>query len=539
MAGHTIPNRRSAASRAPLPGNVSRKATADQVEELNNRGAALFAAQRPDEAIAAWEHASRLDPDHLGCIVALGGALIKAGRAEAALPGLTKAAKRHPGDVPVLTTTAQALVACGRTEAAIGVLFMALDAAPESWVIHASLAQTLFNVDDLQPALHHGLAAFHIEQNHANAITLSGILVALGRFDDALAFNAQALAERPDCEAALGNRALALQGLGCLDEAVVAARQAVIASRDAPAVRRHLAHILLSMGQMEEGWAEYEARLSIPKAVPPWFAAAPQWQGQDITGRTILLHTEQGLGDMLQFVRYVPLVAARAGRVILVVQQPLVRLLQVTPGATQVIAAGDPLPPFDVACMVMSLPHRFGTTLDNVPPALPYAGLFAPPAGDREASLRVGLVWAGNGAFRSDRHRSISKAALAALVGIPGIQFFSLQHQAPEAAEEFGVIELMTGVQDFADTAALVAGLDLVISVDTSVAHLAATMGKPVWLLSRQQGCWRWLHDRADSPWYPTLRILRQTTPDDWGEMIDQLRHDLTTLTSQVPFSVH
>ena len=249
-------------------------------------------------------------------------------------------------------------------------------------------------------------------------------------------------------------------------------------------------------------------------------------------GRTILLHAEQGLGDSLQMARYAPLVAGRGGRVILEVQAPLVRLLRGLPGVAQIVAAGEALPAFDLHCPLFSLPLAFGTRLEAVP-AAPY--LRADPvlvdawrqrmvAGE---GLRVGLVWAGAARIGPDvnQERSIAPAQLAPLAEVPGLCFYSLQmHEGGAAAiptvPGLTIHDLTADITDFADTAALVAQLDLVISVDTSTAHLAAGMGKPVWLLSRYNGCWRWLAERSDSPWYPSLTVFRQRQPSDWAPVM-------------------
>lgn len=270
------------------------------------------------------------------------------------------------------------------------------------------------------------------------------------------------------------------------------------------------------------------------------------WRGEDITGRTILLYAEQGLGDTLQFVRYVPMVAARGCHVLLEVQPALVRLLHTIPGVTQIVARGDTLPPFDVHCPLLSLPRAFSTRLETIPAAIPY--LHADPAATagwlakllNKGGLRVGLVWSGSphnddaGAHKLDRRRSIPLAEFAPLSDLPGVVLVSLQQHDPEHTGTrplvLPLIDPMADVVDFADTAALTVNLDLVIAVDTSVAHLAGGLGKPVWMLSRYDGCWRWLHGRDDSPWYPNMRIYRQTRPRDWSAVIARIHHDLGAL---------
>ena len=286
-----------------------------------------------------------------------------------------------------------------------------------------------------------------------------------------------------------------------------------------------------------EVWDHYEARLELKAHKIPLSAKLVRWEGEDIRGRTIVLHAEQGLGDTLQFVRYAPLVAARGARVILVVQRALLRLLRDAPGVDELFAVGDDLPPFDVYCPLMSLPRVFGTTLATIPPVVAYSAidtLGGPEPDFSRPGLRVGLVWAGNPQFITDRLRSLPLAELGVLAGVEGVQFYGLQYgpaQAPPPGLE--ITNLMEGVGDFADTAALIAGLDLVIAADTAVAHLAATLGKPVWLLSRFRGCWRWLQGRADTPWYPSMRLYRQERPNEWQDALQQVRTDLAVLVAQ------
>jgi len=504
-------------------------------EALHNLGAALAAAGRKDEAIATWDRAVRLHPDQADSVVELGQALLNAGRPEDAAVLLTSMCQRHSGNARILSLNTRALLALGRAGPAIGALFMALELQPGDATAHAALGNALFDSGDVEQAVVHSLEAFRLAPNFAHAITLSCVLIALGQYHEALALADHAVGLQADSLEALVNRAIALEGLGRFEDAVAAGQQAVAAAPSSAVARHNLAVTRLGLGQLTaEAWELYEWRLLL-KAKPAWLSAVEPWNGQDIAGRTILLHAEQGLGDTLQFIRYAPLVAARGCRVMLAVQQPLARLLRAVPGVDHVVAIGGALPAFDVMCPLLSLPRILGTTLDTIPPALPYVDDYA-PWGDAAHGLRVGLVWSGSKGFGDDRQRSLPVAELAALAAVPGVQFYSLQrHEAGPSAlpAELGAIDLMPDVRDFADTAAIVAGLDLVISVDTAVAHLAATMGKPVWLLSRFRGCWRWLHDRADTPWYPSMRIIRQARPNDWAGVVAQVRQDLAALACQ------
>ena len=504
-------------------------------DAFHNLGVALAAARRPAEALIAWEHAVRLRPEQADSAVALGHALLNAGRPADAVLLLTRMCQCHPTDARLLVLNGRGLLALGQTGPAIGALLLALELTPDDAAIHASLGNLLFDSGDVERAMVHSLEAFRLAPDHAHAVTLNCVLISLGYYPEALALAEHALNVRPDWFEALVNRAIAFEGLGRFDDAVAAGQQAVAASPDSAVARHNLAVTRLSMGQLTaEAWDLYEWRLLL-KDKPAWLSSGLRWNGENIAGRTILLHAEQGLGDTLQFIRYAPLVAALAGRVILAVQPPLARLLRIVPGVDQVVAIGGLLPPFDVVCPLLSLPRLLGTTLDTIPPALPYA-YDHPPSGDAARGLRVGLIWTGSKSFADNSQRSLQVADLAGLAGIPGVQFYSLQrHEAglAGAPAELGAIDLMDGVQDFADTAARVAGLDLIVSVDTAVAHLAATMGKPVWLLSRFRGCWRWLHARADSPWYPSMTVIRQERPNDWNGVIAQVRQELTALACQ------
>jgi tetratricopeptide (TPR) repeat protein len=460
-------------------------------------------------------------------------ALLAAGKAAEAGLRLTEAHQREPGNADILTLNSQALLSIGRQEEAVGALFMALRLQPGRAEAHARLVEPLFALGDLEAALQQGTKAFRLDGSSRHACMVSGVLAQLCRYGEALAFADHAVSLSPSEAPPRNRRAIALDGLGRYDEAVATGYSAIAASPSDASSRFNQGERLLRLGRMDaEAWGLYESRITLNGYVKS--ECLTVWDGEDITGRTILLHAEQGFGDTLQFVRYAPLLASRAARVILVVQAPLVRLLQKLPGVHEVVVEGSALPPFDVVCPLLSLPRILATTLETVPAAIPYA--VAPePWTDDAAGLRVGLVWAGNPGFANDRHRSLDPAALAVLAGLPGVQFYALQRHVgvpvplPEALH---AIDLMFGVDDFAETAGLIAGLDLVICVDTAVAHLAATMGKPVWLLSRYRGCWRWLTVGNASAWYPTLTIYRQEQPGCWEQTLHRVRSDLAALAA-------
>jgi hypothetical protein len=260
-----------------------------------------------------------------------------------------------------------------------------------------------------------------------------------------------------------------------------------------------------------------------------------QWRGEPAAGRTLLIHAEQGFGDTLQFLRYVPMAAARGLRVVLEVPAPLARLAATLPGVTKLVVQGEKLPDFDLHVPMLSLPLAFDTVLETIPAATPYISVTPAEAARWRhkiagSGLKVGLVWAGNARRENpslaavDRRRSLHPVALLPLFEVPGAKFVSLQKDGPAGLP---LLDYMSEIQDFSDTAALIAGLDLVIAADTAVAHLAGALGKEVWLLNRYDACWRWLRGRADSPWYPSMRLYTQPEAGDWDTVITQVAADL------------
>jgi len=294
----------------------------------------------------------------------------------------------------------------------------------------------------------------------------------------------------------------------------------------------------LLRGVMPEGWLQWEARLDVPGCVgPERNFQEPRWTGESFAGKTLLVHYEQGLGDTLMLIRYLPLVKARGGRVLLLVQPRLAYLVTTCPGIDQVIPEGMTLPPFDLQVSLFSLPAVFKTDLDSIPADIPYLGI--PPqvsnaeaiAGALTASegrTRVGLAWAGFAGHARDAERSIPVEALAPLGALPGVAWHGLQTGREETPSLPGYLSLAPWLTSFSDTAYALSGMDLVITVDTALAHLAGALGIPTLLLVTHVPDFRWMLERDDSPWYPTLRIYRQPRPGDWASVMRALVGDLS-----------
>jgi tetratricopeptide (TPR) repeat protein len=370
---------------------------------------------------------------------------------------------------------------------------------------------------------------------------LGAVLLNADDPDGAAASFAEAAALRGEDAEAHHNLARALFELGRHDEALASCRRA-IAARPAHAQANFTeAMLLLAQGRLREGFEQYEWRWKLGTLVPRGFPV-PLWNGEDIAGRTILLHGEQGYGDTLQGLRYVPLLAARGARVVLEVPQPLLRLAARLGGVAELVASGQALPRFDLACPLLSLPRAFATTLATIPADVPY--LSAEPEavarwrGALEGGgLKVGIAWAGSPLHRSDARRSIAVETLAPMLRLAGVRWFALQvgeRAADLARLPKGLItDLSPELSDFAETAAAIANLDLVVTVDTALAHLAGATARPAWLMLRKAPDWRWLVDRDDSPWYPTLRLFRQHKRGDWQEVVERVRSALERQLAQ------
>jgi len=369
---------------------------------------------------------------------------------------------------------------------------------------------------------------------------LGTVLREQGRVDEAIIAHRHATTLAPSDPETHYNLGNALKAKGQMDEAVASYRKAIFLDPHNPKTHYNLALTLLLQGHFSEGWEEYEWRWKwndFPS--PRRNFVQPQWDGDRLEERTVLLHAEQGFGDAILFIRYLPLVLKQGGKVVIECHPELQRLFQGMVPDVPVIARGRTLPPFDTHCPLLSLPRIFATDLTNIPNHIPYlradavaSDLLRERLADHSAPFNVGLVWAGNPSHTNDRNRSLRIASLTPLAEVPGVRFFSLQKG--DAATEAGtppagmeLIDMAGQLNDFADTAAIIANLDLVITADTAVAHLAGAIGRPVWVLLPFVPDWRWMLEREDSQWYPTMRLFRQPAIADWDSVIRRAAAEL------------
>ncbi|MDA8231383.1 MAG: tetratricopeptide repeat-containing glycosyltransferase family protein [Magnetospirillum sp.] len=451
-----------------------------------------------------------------------------------------------PGHAGAAHAFGRLLHRMGRMDEGLAWLRQAVDLDPDAFDAWHDLGAALGAQEHLAEAVQCFRRALALRHDIASGWhNLGSALNKLERYDDAAAAHRQAIALQPDLAEAHSDLGVALYKGGRAVESIAACRGAVTLAPAVPEFHVNLALALLMAGHYEEGFREFEWRRRTAALRVPM--AGVEWRGEPLDGRTVLLHAEQGLGDILQFVRYAPLVVARGGRVVLWVDRPLVRLLGTVPGVAEVAPIDVPPPPFAFYLPLPSLPRVLGTALGTIPADIPYvqADSVAVETWRRRLAdrpgLKVGLVWAGAPrphdpvSHRIDHRRSLRLDQFAGLAAIAGIALVSLQKGDPAAQTKTAPPSLRLAdwtdeITDFADTAALVANLDLVISADTSVVHLAGAMGKPVWILSRFDGCWRWLSGRDDSPWYPTARLFRQPAPGDWETVLRRVGEELRVL---------
>ena len=515
----------------------------DYPEAHNNLGTVLGRQSQLDEAIASYQQALRLQPHYPEAHHNLGLVLARQGRLDEAIASFQQALRLQPHYPEAHSNLGKALQELGRCDEAVASCGQALRLQPDSAEAHNSLGLVLAKQDRFDEAVACYQRALHLKPDYPEAHHNLGIVLGnQDKLDEAMASFQQALHLKPDYPDVHHNLGLVLARQGRLDEAVACYQQALHLLPDYPEAHWNRSLAWLLTGRFEQGWPDYEWRWKCKEFVPLPPLHPPRWDGSPLEGRTILVHAEQGLGDTLQFLRYAPLVQRRGGRVILVCQPPLKPLLRRSPGVERLLAYGEALPEYEVHVPLLSLPGLLGTTLESVPAEVPYLDAEPPLVEAWRHRLsaypgfKVGIVWQGNPQFRFDRLRSIPLTQFAPLARVPGVHLLSLQkgagrdqlsvHRGCFPVTDLGP-ELDETTGPFLDTAAVMKNLDLVITSDTAAAHLAGALGVPVWVALQEIADWRWLLDREDSPWYPTMRLFRQTRPGEWAEVFEQITEAL------------
>jgi tetratricopeptide (TPR) repeat protein len=495
-------------------------------------------AGRMAEAERLLRRLLKHDPDNAEALHCLGIALHAQGQNAQALGFLERSLRLHPASSQAENNRANVLKALGRPAEALASLDRALALKPNDPELHYNRANTLMALLRDEEALASFDAALALQPDFRQALQNKGIVqTRLGRPTEALAtydkflslYRAGAPADALLAEARV-NRAWALDRLNLRQDALAACDAAIEGDARHALAHFNAAPICLAMGDYERGWREFEWRWQDPvNKIHARNFRQPLWLGrEDLRGRRILLYAEQGFGDTIQFCRYASLVKALGAHVILEAPRPLLPLLGGLAGPDELVAFGEKLPEFDFQTPLMSLPLCFGTTVETIPAEVPYLAASADRVAKWQGILgprrgvRVGLAWSGNPALGSDAMRSAKLADLAPMF-CEGIEYIAVQkdvrpHDIPAAAQ-LGVRLVGEEMRDFADTAALISLMDVVISVDSAPAHLAGALGKPVWVLLYFAAEWRWLMEREDSPWYPTARLFRQRTALDWAEV--------------------
>ena len=520
----------------------------DLADAHGSRADVLVELRRPLEAVESYDRALTLAPQSFPNWCNRAALLLDLGRHAEALTSYDRALAIEPRHADVLAARGLALNNLDRCEEAVETLDRALTLAPDHHLARRTRGVALLKLERPAQALPDFQRVLAQRPDDEDALyNVAFTLVASERDAEALAVYDKLLAAGPHHIEALLGKGAALQNLTRFAEAVATYDEVLAVDPQRVDAHYSAATALLSMGDFRRGLAEYEWRRSIApgsaSVVQPF--RAPIWLGESpLRDKTLLIHAEQGLGDVLHAVRFVPRLAQQGGRIVLQVQAALKPLLAGLEGAALVVARGEPLPPFDCHCPVMSLPYAMKTEFATIPAEVPYIHAPLDRASHWRArlphtrGLRVGVVWCGNPAFKEDRRRSLRLAQIEPILTTANVSFISLnpgigEHERTALAGRSNVLDLGSQFRDFADTAAVVAQLDLVITSDTSVAHLAGAMGRPVWIMLGFAPDWRFAHDREHSAWYPSARLFRQNAPGDWAGVIERVRLELSAIAQR------
>jgi tetratricopeptide (TPR) repeat protein len=518
---------------------------------FNNRGNTLQDLNRYEEAVASYDAAIALMPGQADIYNNRGNTLLKQKQFEAALKSYDAAIARDPAHAEAFNNRGNVLVQLKRFDEALASCERALALRPGYANAHINRGNVLHELHRYEEAVASYDAALALNSDHASAYSNHGnALRILKRFDEALASCDAAIALKPGHADAHHNRSFVLRDMKRLEEALVSCDAALALKPDFPEASCNRGMLNLLLGRFSEGWPDHEWRWAVKDGAgkKPWLMlAAPEWRGEDLKGRRIFVYAEQGLGDIMQFARYLPLLVKRGAKVTFAANHKILRLLRLLCKGIEVVDSVPSKQTFDFQCALMSLPLHFRTVLSTIPADIPYLhaedGLVAKWK-DRlgKQGFKIGIVWQGSPSGTVDRGRSFPLREFSPLARIKGVRLISLQknYGLDQLAEIPPDIEIETlgedfdsGPDAFLDTAAVMANLDLVISSDTSTAHLAGALGRPLWVALKYVPDWRWLLDREDSPWYPTARLFRQERAGDWKGVFSRMERELKSLVRE------
>jgi tetratricopeptide (TPR) repeat protein len=513
---------------------------ANYVDALCNRGNSLNALKRYDEALASYDCAIALRPNLVEAHCNRGNTLRELRRYDEALASYDRALALLPNLVEAISNRGITLAELKRYDEALDAFARAIALRPNDAELFNKRGVILDQIKRPAESLADYDRALALRPDYTDALYNRGnALHDLKRFDEALACYDRLLPLRPNDGNTFNNRGKILKELNRYPEAFAcSARALALLPHD---IIAHCNESLMRLltGDFKRGFRDYEWRWKKADMAPAKRDfPQPLWLGEgDIAGKTILLHSEQGFGDAIQFCRYAPMVAARGARVILEVRPPLLQLMRSLAGPAEIVASGDALPAFDIHCPLLSLPLAMGTRLETVPAQVPYLSVAADKSAEWGARLgaktrpRIGLAWSGNVIHERDKERSIGLRNFLRMLDVDAT-FVSLHKEvgaddAGVLAERSDILHFGDALADYTDTAALISQLDLVVSVDTSVVHLAGALAKPVWILVTYVPDWRWMLEREDSPWYPTARLFRQTAAREWDSVLARVHAEL------------
>ena len=550
----------------------------DLAEAYNNRGNVLQDSGLPEEAIKSYDKAIVLKPDYAKAYSNRGIALKELGQLEEALKSCNKSIQLKPDYAEAFNNRGNVLQDLGQLEEAIKSYDKAIVLKPASAKAYYKRGTTLQNLGQLEEALKNYDQAIRLKPDYAEAYNNRGTtLQDLGQLEEALKNYDRAIRLKPDFAKAYNNRGIVVQNLGQLEEAIKNYDKTIQLKPDFAEAYNHRGTALQNLGRLEEaikshdraiqispklysarfnrslawllggnfqqGWPEYDFRLQTFKNRKRTFHQGAKWKAEPLENKIVFVYPEQGFGDTIQFMRYLPMLKKLGGKVIFEVRQPLLRLVETFQGYDQLWTYqqnqdASSMHKFDYHVPLPSLPGLFNTTLENIPSASPYLSVdnklirMWQTRIESKELFKVGIVWAASDDFKENRLRSIRLSNFKVLSDIKGLKLFSLQKDKPAKWTDIDPgevvdIDLGAEISDFADTAAIIENLDLVVSVDTSVAHLAGALGKEVWTLLPFSPDWRWLLNRSDSPWYPSMRLFRPPSVCDWKSVLQEVRKAL------------